>query len=197
LRCTKGTPAALAEESVTLFREIGDRRGTATSLRLLGEALLHEGDHDRAWRYAEESLALFRDLGDRWAIGYALRLLAAVALARKDYAAAHRWYTDSLAMHHEHGDRLGIVKCLEGLAQVMAATGQFARGALLCGAADRLRAEIGAPLTLVEVPANERCVAHLRAGLGETRYKAFLQEGRGLDMEQILAQIGDNLQAGV
>ena len=187
--------AGLAEESVTLFREVGDRRGTATSLRLLGEALLHEGDHDRAWRCAEESLALFRELGDRWAIGYAVRLLAAIALARKDYDAAYRWYTDSMAMHREHGDRLGIVKCLEGLTYVMAGTGQYERGARLLGAADRLRKEIGAPLTHVEAPVVERCIARLRGALGDVRFEVLLEEGRGMNDEQVRVEVGDTLQA--
>jgi len=185
----------LAEESAALFREVGDRRGTATSLRLLGEALLHERDHERAWRCAEESLALFRDLGDRWAIGYALRLLAAVALVRKDHADAYRWYTDSLAMHREHGDRLGIVKCLEGLAYVMAGTGQFERGARLLGAAERLRREVGAPLTQVEAPMVEGCIARHREALGDVRFEALLEEGRGMTDQQVRVEVGDTLQA--
>jgi tetratricopeptide (TPR) repeat protein len=175
---------------VALFREVGDRRGAATSLRLLGEAALHQKDYEKAVRCAEESLAIFRDLGDRWAIGYALRLLAGIALAQDDRPGAHRRYAESLAMHREHGDRLGIVKCLEGLVCVLVADEQFEKAARLLGSAEQMRARIGAPRTRVEVPGHEQCMTRLRDALQVPRLETLLEEGRGKTEDAMLAQIG-------
>jgi len=189
-----GRALALAEESITLFRELGDRRGAATSLRLAGEALLYLGEHARARRAAEESLALFRDLGDRWAIGYALRLLAGIAVAGKEYADAHAWYAETFAMHRDQGDRLGVIKSLEGLADVFAATSQFDRSARILGAAEHLRAEIGAPRTPQETAAVETCAGRVGEALGADQLQARMVEGAAMDLDQILIQIGTSLR---
>jgi non-specific serine/threonine protein kinase len=72
---------ALLEESLTIFRELGDKRGIAGSLRSLGWAAHDQGDLGAARVIWEESLALFRGLDLKQGIVKDLEGLAAVAVA--------------------------------------------------------------------------------------------------------------------
>jgi DNA-binding CsgD family transcriptional regulator len=53
---------ALAEESVAIYREVGDRRNVARSLCLLAKVLAFRGDRVAARAIYEESLAIAREV---------------------------------------------------------------------------------------------------------------------------------------
>ena len=61
---------ALLEEGLALFRELGDRRGVATSLVNLGFAALHLGDKERATVLRQEVEALQREPLDRFTLAW-------------------------------------------------------------------------------------------------------------------------------
>jgi len=71
---------ALCEESLALFRELGDTQGTALSLLWLGEITFWTGRLLRSRAQLEEALTLFRELDDPWGIAFSLERLASVAL---------------------------------------------------------------------------------------------------------------------
>ena len=52
----------LREESLALFRQLGDVTGIAYSLINLGIGALNQNDHTQATAYLKESLALFHQL---------------------------------------------------------------------------------------------------------------------------------------
>src|SRR5205085_2025145 len=56
---------AFSEESLTLFRQIGDQTGIALALHLLADVVWIKGDLATARVQGEESLALFREMGDQ------------------------------------------------------------------------------------------------------------------------------------
>ena len=58
----------LFDESLTYFRELGDRLGIARTLLQQGRSLRLQGDYERAMPLEEESLALFQTLQDRVAL---------------------------------------------------------------------------------------------------------------------------------
>jgi predicted ATPase/DNA-binding CsgD family transcriptional regulator len=92
--------ARLAEESLALARECGDREGTALALRGLGmvEVRSDWGDLDRAAALFEESLALRRELGDRWGTANMLVWLGHLAARRGDASRAVHLYEEGLAL---------------------------------------------------------------------------------------------------
>ena len=51
------------EDGLALYRQVGDRRGVATCLRLLGTTMFELGDWERAEALLEEGLALARESG--------------------------------------------------------------------------------------------------------------------------------------
>jgi tetratricopeptide (TPR) repeat protein len=63
-----GRALSLHENSLGLFREVGDQRGTAFALHNLAFAFDEHGDYDRAARLYEEGLALSRQLGDKYRV---------------------------------------------------------------------------------------------------------------------------------
>jgi Tetratricopeptide repeat len=57
---------SLAGESRTIFESIGDRRGVAKTLTVMGDIFLEEGELEAARARHEEGLEILRDLDDRW-----------------------------------------------------------------------------------------------------------------------------------
>ena len=55
--------AVLGEDALKIARESGDRRGTATALRILGMTAREQGEYKRALGLLEESMAIGRALG--------------------------------------------------------------------------------------------------------------------------------------
>jgi predicted ATPase/DNA-binding XRE family transcriptional regulator len=109
------TARARLEESVALWRALGDDRGLAYALTYQGLTLQHQFDLPAARTVQQESMAILRALGDRWGLALALGHLAEVPYFQYDYAAARALYEESLALWREIGDRWGIAKTLAGL----------------------------------------------------------------------------------
>ncbi|MBV9278589.1 MAG: tetratricopeptide repeat protein, partial [Chloroflexi bacterium] len=74
-----GRAASLYEESLTLFRQHGDRQGIAAVLHNQGRVALAQGDAGRARALFLESLSLFRQLNFVWSVADCLMGLAGVA----------------------------------------------------------------------------------------------------------------------
>ena len=65
----------LVEESLTLYRQLGDDAGAAFALLVLGRTAVSQGNLVRGQTLVEESLGLFRQLGNRWGIARAFIVL--------------------------------------------------------------------------------------------------------------------------
>jgi tetratricopeptide (TPR) repeat protein len=178
---------ALGEESLALFRGIGDVRGIAMALRNLASVAYARCDDDRAARLYDECLPLYRDLRDTWSIALARHGMADVARRRGDYDRAAALYRESLLLRQERGDQRGAAECLEGLASLAAAQEQPTRAAHLFGAAEALRAAIGAPLPTRDRELYEGYMATVRTGSGETAFAAAWATGQAMSVEQAIA----------
>jgi predicted ATPase/DNA-binding SARP family transcriptional activator/DNA-binding CsgD family transcriptional regulator len=102
---------ALLEEGLVLFRELGDRRGVATSLVNLGFAALHLGDKERASVLRQELEALRTEPLERWTLAWLTTFLGLSALYEGDYERSGALATESLAIYRELGDKRGISLC--------------------------------------------------------------------------------------
>jgi predicted ATPase/class 3 adenylate cyclase/DNA-binding CsgD family transcriptional regulator len=97
---------ALCDESLALCRELGDTRGIALSLHLLGKIA--------SWRSnlgvaeSEEALALFREVGDKDGIASSLADLAHHVYHQGEYARAMSLHEEALVLWREvgHKDRV-------------------------------------------------------------------------------------------
>src|SRR6185437_1544971 len=76
---TGGDQSSLLEESLALFRAVGDTAGIAEVLNMLGEVKRFQGDNREATQFYKESLALWHELGDQQYIATILHNLGRVA----------------------------------------------------------------------------------------------------------------------
>ena len=117
------------EESLALWRELGDRQGCAYALARLGTVLKLQGDLAVAHRLLEESVALFREEGDTWGLALVLFGLGEVITSEGDLPSAHRWLRESLALWREVGDTWGLALALNGLGEVLRCQGDYEQAA--------------------------------------------------------------------
>jgi predicted ATPase/transcriptional regulator with XRE-family HTH domain len=177
----------LLEESLQLFRELGDQLWYGHVLLERGYAARLQGDNARAAASYAKSLDLFQDLGNMWGIAAVQLSLGYLALAQGDAPQAAACFTESLVRYRELGHQEGISVCLAGSAGAAGGLGQPARAARLFGAAERLRATIGAIGQPIERAAYERSVASVRAQLDQETFAAAWAMGRALTLHQAIA----------
>ena len=121
LACNQGDYAvaqALLEESLTLYRQLGNQTGIAASLGSLGVVALNQDDYAVARALYEESLIIQRRLGDQTGIANSLNSLGVVAWNQGDYAAARVLLEESLTIQRQLGYQTGIANSLNSLGVV-------------------------------------------------------------------------------
>lgn len=91
------------EESETIFRELGDKAGSAMVNGNLGSVAFDEGDLETARSRWEACRVLFLEMGDRQGIAYIGGNLGNVAKDLKDYATARTLHEASLVILRELG----------------------------------------------------------------------------------------------
>ena len=121
---------ALSDESLAIFRELGEPSGTAESLYFLALANRHRGDYATARALSEEGLRIERELGDSHGVAIALRNLGKVASRQHDWATARLLYDESLVLEQRLQNSISIAVLLSDLAEVAIAEGDIvaARG---------------------------------------------------------------------
>lgn len=103
------------EESVTLWRELGDKQNLAQALRFLSGSFESQGDYAVARPLAEESVELFREGEDKFGLGITLSRLGITALAQGDYAAARAALEEGVAICREIEDDWALALALRNL----------------------------------------------------------------------------------
>jgi non-specific serine/threonine protein kinase len=135
--------AALGEEALVLFRELGDTLGTARTAHLLGDTASDVGDYARAAAMLEEGLALFEALGDASSMANMLNDLGVVARRQREFDLAANLFTASLAKARVAGNELGIARTLSNLGHVAADQHDYPRAIALYRESLELQAEVG------------------------------------------------------
>jgi len=118
---------ALYEESLVLYRALGDTAGIALSLSQLGEMAGRRGNFAVAYTRTEEALALFREVRDKQGIAWSLTNLADIVRQQGNYARAISLNKESLTLFKEVGDKQGIAWSLINLAGIVSQRGDYAR----------------------------------------------------------------------
>jgi len=117
------------EESLSIWRALGDKKGMAAALNNLGWVACQIGDFATARSLSEEALGRNRELGEKRGISVALNNLGVIALYQSEYAAAIALAGESLALRREIGDRRGFAYVQVWLAWAHLQRGDHARAA--------------------------------------------------------------------
>jgi predicted ATPase/DNA-binding CsgD family transcriptional regulator/transcriptional regulator with XRE-family HTH domain len=148
--------AALCGQSLTLFRQLSDRRGVAVALHGLALVARSAGNYAAAGAMYQESLAISRELGDIWGSASSLCYLGVVYIFGADYAAARPVLEESLALFKQSGDREGLAVAIHCLGVVSWGEGDNRTAWLLLTEA----------LTIFRALGNRRYIAHSLSMLG-------------------------------
>jgi non-specific serine/threonine protein kinase len=105
----------LAAESVSLARDLGERRALAGALRAAGGAAWFRADIDQAETCWQEALGLYRAIGDAGAAALCVGNLGGLCTLRGDHAAAEEHYRVLLSETEALSDRLGVARALLNL----------------------------------------------------------------------------------
>lgn len=115
---------ALAEQSLALSRELGDKRATASCLIIMGIQACRLDDFKRAESLGGESLDLSREAGDNWGSAWAQFILALVAARERQFERAKALFEVSLAQMRALGHQWGTAQALSNLGMLARDQGQ-------------------------------------------------------------------------
>jgi predicted ATPase/DNA-binding SARP family transcriptional activator len=133
----------LYEQSLMLYRELGDGWATANALHSLGGLAWQSGAYDKAKQLSEESLVIRRALDDQKGVGRSLELLGLIALYQGEVEGAEDLLRESLAIARQTGALHGVVRGLANLAATFTLLGKFAEAQSLCEEAIAIYRELG------------------------------------------------------
>jgi non-specific serine/threonine protein kinase len=170
---------AAASESLALWRDLGDRQGTALALHVLGFVDLAQGRYGQAVAHSAEAQAIFEALGNRWWVaGVRSDILGRAVWGQGDLAAATAILEESLAVYHELEDPLNAASTLTHLGFVACDRGDRVGAAARFAAGLPLRRQLGSQEALAVWLAG---VATLAATCGEPERAArFVGAAEGL-----------------
>src|SRR5205807_4455271 len=121
----------LCQESLVLFREIGDTKGMGDATFHLAHIAFARWDLAAARKLFEESLVFLRETGDKTLTAWALGALALVVLYQGEYARVHPLAEQAREICREVGDTTGVTMSLMTLARVVFWQGDLMRAQTL------------------------------------------------------------------
>jgi len=175
------------EESLALWRELGDNVGAGRVLQRMGLISVVRHDFDRAEALYEECIALLRGTGDRVGITVALWLGALSALGHGKHERVSTLCEEALALARRTGNTHAVAYITHVLAASSGAQGETIRSARLWGAAEALLDALGLTLGPAERHFHAPYIAAVRESLGETAWESAWAEGKTMTPEEALA----------
>jgi tetratricopeptide (TPR) repeat protein len=118
VRSDYAVAAARYEESLQIYRGIGDTLGEANCIRGFGNVADSRSDYETAEAKYEEALQIYRGIGDTLGEANCIQNLGRVADSRSDYETAEARYEEALRIHRRVGNALGEANCIQSLGSV-------------------------------------------------------------------------------
>ena len=188
---------ALCQESLALYRELGNATGIADNLIALGTAIRNQGDYEGARHHYLEALSHFREIGDMLGISVLLNNLGMTAQHQGDLLTAEELYTESLEQRRALGDVWGIALILNNLGDVARRRGDLDRAIMLCEESLALRQDLGDRQGMGNSLGVLAAVARVRgdSGRAATQYRTILEHGRTIGDAALAATALEGLAA--
>ncbi|MDQ5850795.1 MAG: hypothetical protein M3380_01755, partial [Chloroflexota bacterium] len=120
-----------SDETLALFRQVGDKRGEALTLLGQGLVAMYEQDFAGAAVRFDESLGLFRNVQDKWGIALVLQSVGRLAAAQGNNAQAVAALEESVGLFQEVGNKSSLVFTLHTLALVELQAGNYIKATAL------------------------------------------------------------------
>ena len=187
---------ALCSEALVAFRAGGDLSSAASTLLNLGASALYAGELELAGGHLDQALALARRLGFQEGIAWALHELAIVGRhQRRAFRDAAPLLREALIVHRRLGDRWRVASVLEEIAVSVLARTDPAAAVGVLGAAETLRAQLGAPIPPAEAPDRDEALVRLRRKLSPATFSAHWARGVTGDLDLLIPEVVAGLDA--
>ncbi len=121
----------VVEESLRLWRELGDKWWTAVALELAGLIMSTQGDTETALAGLEEGVSLAREIEDPLPLAVCLIRFGDALKPRGDVAAAHPFLEEGVALARRVGDKIVLSEGLRELGSLYYAEGDLTAAASL------------------------------------------------------------------
>ena len=170
-----------------MFRDLGDKVGSAMTLSGLGNYVRARGESERAVTLCTESAVQFRELGDKRGLTLALIGLGDALLDREDRAGAVTAYTEGLATCYGGNVKIEIAGCFDRFARLAARDGHLERAVRFFAAAVSLRETIGIPALPRDRAINDRWLIDVQRTMNADAFAATWAIGAKLTIDQAVA----------
>lgn len=179
----------LYEQALALAEEFGDLNKKCAALSGLARAVAKQNDLDRAQSLFEEVFRIAQAQQNLAGIIITLMNLASVAEDRADDPRARQLFTDALEKAHALGDRRSVAVLLEAQARLALRleAGSEHRAAVLMGAAQTLRQQIGSPLPSEQRKVYDAAIDRLKEHMGTTEFETAFAAGLALEWQAAVA----------
>ena len=176
-------------EAAALRDKIGDRRGTAVTLRNLAQIDIARGEYPRAEENLRQALEIAGELGDGPGEAALYNDLGVLEEDRGRYEAALEHYRRALQARREQGDQRSVAESANNVGFAYYLLGQFDNASVYWREAEGIYAETGNPVGRILV---RQSLAELQLARGEwsaaaRSYLETLEESRELDFTPAVA----------
>jgi tetratricopeptide (TPR) repeat protein len=138
------------EESLALYRELGEKSGLARAYYNLGHVAADRGEWERAETLYREAVKLDRELEDEGSLPHSLNNLGWAALCREDYEQAAEVLREALGSAHSAGDEGAVAAVTTNLGWVALGRGEHPQAAALFAEALTLFRDLEDLVTIAE-----------------------------------------------
>ena len=179
----------LADEGLTLAREIGDKRLVGLLLQVVTDGLRRRREYAQAMRLLEESLAIFRELDDREEIAWVLNRIASICGQRGDPVRCKQTLQESLDIFRGMGHQWAMATTIRDLGRLALKDEDYALAAALLDESLSISRDLGTKQRISETLRDLALLLLQQGKLEEA--KAALDESLAISQE-----IGDQMGLG-
>jgi predicted ATPase len=175
----------LVDESLALYRRIGDRHGEARARWGVGTIHYFTEDYAEAEAEFTASLDVFTEVGDVFMMLWALYELGEVALATEEHDRARKYFRDALRLGADAGDVSAILVVVDAFATLALQEGQPDRAVRLRAAVTKIKTATGTELVDVwkEIIGAEILE---RDDFNEERLQEIWAEGERMSLQEVI-----------
>ena len=175
------------DESMRLFRDLGDEHYALVTSSNLAWHYYSLGDPERARALHEETLAGARATSNKriQAISMAALAVCAVDEGRTDDALS--LLTESIRIRLDVGDLIGLAADLRRSSFALAVAGKAAAAVRLLSSSEALREQLGTSLQRDAARMDEQTLALVHAQLDEAAFAEAWEQGRTLPIDEAVA----------
>ncbi|MGD9588275.1 MAG: protein kinase [Pyrinomonadaceae bacterium] len=175
------------DAGLAISRQIEDKYGIAMSLAFIGDLARTEGRFADSIGPFTEAVGLFRELENKTATSDVLNNLGAALVCVGEPRTAAPYFREALETAHSLSNRITTSCSLDGFAAIAVLDGDLEKAAILFGAADQIRSEIGYEIEPAEAGFRDRFTSLLREEMPAEEIEAAWEKGRKLQLEEAIA----------